>query len=127
MWVYTVLLLTSVCLISTCLGQNAGKTCTLKHKGKTYDVQEGEVTEIRRTTFRICTNGSLILEKKKDSDVRPPYKMGCGGCWYGKLLCNGEIVQDLHRWWFLNQCSNGRMRPVGRTFEEVSRDPRFRP
>merc|ERR1711962_860724 len=125
MWsLYTVLLLTSVCLISTCRGQNAGKTCKLKHKGKSFDVQEGEVTYITKNTVKVCKNGKLTYVNK--SEVRAPYKMGCGGCWYGKRLCNGDIVQDLHRWWFLNQCSNGRMRPVGRSYEEVSRDPRFK-
>ena len=49
MWVYTVLLLTSVCLLSTCLGQKSEKTCKFKNKGKTYDVQPGEVTEIKKT------------------------------------------------------------------------------
>merc|ERR1712080_161477 len=122
MW-RTLLILSSLYILS--LGQKTEKTCKLKHLGKTHDVQEGQITEIRKTTFRVCTNGSLILKKKKE--VRPPYKIGCGGCWYGKLLCNGEIVQDLNRWWFLNQCSNGRMRPVGRSYDEVSRDPRFRP
>jgi len=125
MWLYTVLLLTSVSIFSTCLGQNTGNTCTLKRKGKTYDVQEGEVTVILKKLVKVCKDGKLSFKPK--SEVRAPYKKACGGCWYGKLLCNGEIVQDLHRWWFLNQCSNGRMRPVGRTFEEVSRDPRFRP
>merc|ERR1712098_950777 len=123
MWVYTVLLLTAVCLISTCLGQKPEKTCKFRHKGKTYDVREGEVTEIKDTTVKVCRNGFLLVKKK--TGVRAPYKFPCGGCWYGELLCQGTIVQDLHRWWFLNQCSNGKMRPVGRSWLEVSRDPRF--
>merc|ERR1711962_56485 len=79
MWsLYTVLLLTSVCLISTCLGQKpAGKTCTLRHKGKTYDVQDGEVTKITKTRVRVCNNGAFSMKSKKE--VPPPYKLGCGG------------------------------------------------
>ena len=36
-----------------------------------------------------------------------------------------QHVQDLYRWWFLAQCDRGRMRPIGRQWEDVVNDPRF--
>ena len=71
MWLYTVLLLTSVGILSVHCN------CEYKSKGKTYDVQEGEVTQVKKTTVRVCTNGKLIL--KKNEEVPKPYKFACGG------------------------------------------------
>jgi hypothetical protein len=49
------------------------------------------------------------------------------GCqWNGKVICGGEIVQDLHSWWFESQCSGGRMRAVGRSWLAVVKDPRYK-
>ena len=39
--------------------------------------------------------------------------------WYGEVLCDGAVVQDLYRWWFLQRCSKGRMSVVSRSWSEV--------
>ena len=74
--------------------------------------------------------------------------------WYGEVLCDGAVIivslknktynlkkqqkktskiaynsisQDLHRWWFESRCSNKRMIVKARSWEEVVKDPRFKP
>ena len=53
------------------------KTCTYKNGGKTYQINEGDVTEIKKTKIRICENGKSVLKKKEE--VKPPFKYGCNG------------------------------------------------
>merc|ERR1711892_1086399 len=68
------------------------KTCTYKNGGKTYQINEGDVTEIKKTKIRICENGKSVLKKK--GEVKPPYKYGCNGCTFnGKIICQGTVVQ----------------------------------
>merc|ERR1712123_200502 len=98
-------------------------SCSCKFKGK--EVCEGAVTKELKSTLQICTNGRLKLKKK--SEVEPGYPLAGGECvWYGEILCDGTVVEDLHRWWFLSKCSSSRMRVVSRSWLEVSRDPRYR-
>ena len=28
--------------------------------------------------------------------------------WYGTTFCDGDVVEDLYRWWFKMRCSNAR-------------------
>ena len=49
---------------------------------------------------------------------------GCG--WYDKVICDGETVKDLHRWWFLSTCSSGKLSVVSRSWAAVRGDPRFK-
>merc|ERR1712025_713837 len=108
------------CLISVCLS-----TCQYKNGGEMYEIEEGSVTEVKKTKVRVCENGKTILKKKEE--VPKPYKWACGGCSVnGKIVCKGTIVWDLYRWWFKAQCQNGLMRPIGRTYLDVASDPRFR-
>ena len=84
------------------------KTCTYKNGGKTYQINEGDVTEIKKTKVRVCENGKSVLKKKEE--VKGPYKYGCNGeypvelehktigtfpgCTYnGKIVCQGTVVQ----------------------------------
>ena len=34
------------------------------------------------------------------------YPSGCS--WYDQVICDGEVVRDLYRWWFQSRCSNSR-------------------
>merc|ERR1711874_517079 len=105
-------------------GQDA-KTCKFKNKGKEYEANEGEVVQLKKTKLRVCENGKTVLKKK--TEFKFPYNFACRGCqWYGEMLCGGAIVRDLYRWWFQAQCSGGRMVAVGRSLEEVVRDPRYK-
>ena len=42
-------------------------------------------------------------------------------------LENDDDNQDLHRWWFESRCSNKKMIVTARSWEEVVKDPRFKP
>merc|ERR1719483_1604002 len=98
-------------------------SCSCKFKGK--EVCEGAVTKELKSSLQICTNGRLKLKKK--SAVKPGYPLAGGECvWYGDILCDGAVVEDLHRWWFLSKCSKNRMAVVARSWLDVARDPRFK-
>ena len=67
-----------VLLFQYCKAQaEGGKTCTYKNGGKTYQINEGDVTEIKKTKVRVCENGKTVLKKKEE--VPKPYKYGCNG------------------------------------------------
>merc|ERR1711892_872052 len=84
-------------------------SCSCKFKGE--EVCEGAVTKELKSTLQICTNGRLKLKKK--SEVEPGYPLAGGDCfWYGEILCDGAVVEDLHRWWFLSKCVKSKMRVV---------------
>merc|ERR1712098_91542 len=86
---------------------------------------EGAVTKEMKTLLQVCEGGGLKYKKKEK--VKKGYPLAGRDCsWYGENICDKAIVQDLHRWWFLSQCSNKKMRVVGRSWEEVVKDPRFK-
>ena len=67
-----------VLLFRYCQAQaEGGKTCAYKNGGKTYQINEGDVTEIKKTKVRVCENGKTVLKKKEE--VPKPYKYGCNG------------------------------------------------
>ena len=44
-----------------CQGQaRGGKTCTYKNGGKEYQINEGDVTKIKKTKIRVCENEKLF-------------------------------------------------------------------
>merc|ERR1711872_630549 len=86
---------------------------------------EGAVTKEKKTLLQVCDNGRLKYKKREK--VKPGYPLAGKGCeWYGDVICDGEVVQDLHRWWFLSRCSNKRMSVIGRSWLEVVTDPRYK-
>merc|ERR1712055_536405 len=94
-------------------------------KEKDITVKEGEAVRFLKKykKVKICLDGKL--QYKRIADVE--FSFACSGCgWYDKVVCDGETVQDLHRWWFLSTCSNGRMNVISRSWSEVRRDPRFK-
>merc|ERR1712126_514010 len=105
-----------VCLHST------DSTC--KWRGKT--VCEGAVTYEGRTSLQVCEPSGKLKFKKKEL-VKPGYPLaGREGVWYGEVLCDGDTVIDLHRWWFESRCSNKKMSVRPRSYEDIVRDPRFK-
>merc|ERR1712037_163101 len=99
--------------------------CTFRNGGKKFDVKEGEVTSVKADKVRVCEGGKLV--KKAKEEVPQPFVIGCGGClWYGRVVCDGNVVKDLYRWWFETKCSSGRMTPVGRSWGAVDADKRYR-
>ena len=70
-------------------------------------------------------NNLLIKIFKESTDMIDLYPPGCE--WYDKVLCSGETIVDLHRWWFLTSCSAGRLSVTSRSWADVRADPRFKP
>merc|ERR1712062_564228 len=94
-----------------------------KFKGK--QICEGAVTKEFKKSVRICTEGKVL--KKKREEVEPGYPLAGGECvWYGEVLCDGAVVQDLYRWWFLLKCSANKMSVVSRSWSDVTSDRRFK-
>ena len=54
-----------------------------RNKGKKFDIQEGEVTSVKKDKVKVCENGKLVQKEK--SEVPTPYKIGCGGEKYYNL------------------------------------------
>eukprot|EP00092_Neocalanus_flemingeri_P071610 GFUD01088046.1.p2 GENE.GFUD01088046.1~~GFUD01088046.1.p2 ORF type:complete len:121 (+),score=30.87 GFUD01088046.1:138-500(+) len=103
------------------LVQRADCFCTYKG-GK---ICEGAVTKEKKTLLQVCENGGL--KYKKIEKVKPGYPLAGKDCeWYGDVICDGAIVQDLNRWWFQSKCSNKRLSVVGRSWLEVVKDPRYK-
>merc|ERR1711894_182718 len=94
-----------------------------KFEGK--QICEGAVTKELSTVVKICQNGKLKLKKK--SDIAPGWPKAGGECvWYGDIICDGAVVQDLYRWWFLMKCSKGKMSLYSRSWTEVTNDRRYK-
>ena len=47
--------------------------------------------------------------------------------WYGTTFCDGDLVEDLYRWWFKMKCSKSRFTVVSVPYTQVVQDPRFKP
>merc|ERR1711992_7663 len=115
----TTLLLIAV--LVTCLARVTQSSCPFEGK----EICEGAVTRELSTVVKICENGKLTLKKK--SDIAPGWPKAGGECvWYGEILCDGAVVEDLYRWWFLSKCSKGRMSVTSRSWSEVTSDPRYK-
>jgi len=94
-----------------------------KFKGK--EICEGAVTKELSTVVKICQEGKLKLKKK--SEIAPGWPIAGGECvWYGDIICDGAVVQDLYRWWFSMKCSKGRMSLYSRSWTEVTNDERYK-
>ena len=47
--------------------------------------------------------------------------------WYGTTFCDGDLVEDLFRWWFRMKCSNSKFTVASVPYTQVVQDPRFKP
>merc|ERR1711934_1305676 len=93
---------------------------------KEITVQEGEAVRFLKKfkKVKVCLDGKLKYKPIKDVE----FTLACNGCsWYDKVVCDGEVVRDLYRWWFESRCSNKRMSVISRSWSEVRADPRFKP
>lgn len=41
--------------------------------------------------------------------------------WYGTTFCDGDVVEDLYRWWFKMKCSKTRFSVDSSSWAEVIR------
>ena len=104
----------------------AGGDCD--HEGA--KVCNGAVTEEKGKFVKICLNGKL--KNKLVKKVKAGYPLvgrdtgpGKDCTWYGTVYCSGDVIQDLHRWWFLMKCSSTRLSVIARSYTQVVQDKRF--
>ena len=41
--------------------------------------------------------------------------------WYGTVFCNGDVVEDLFRWWFKMRCAKGKFSVDSVSYGDVIR------
>ena len=46
--------------------------------------------------------------------------------WYGTTFCDGDLVEDLFRWWFRMKCSKSKFTVASVPYTQVVQDPRFK-
>ena len=99
-----------------------GKTC--EYEGQT--ICNGAVVSETPFSAMACDGGKIKKKGIKAVKGNPRVGKNTGpgkDCvWYGTVFCDGDIVEDLHRWWFLSKCSRGKMSAYGRSWLEVSQD-----
>merc|ERR1711935_254052 len=73
-------------------------------------VCNGAVTQEKGKFVKICINGKIKTKLK--TKVPKDYPLvgrdtgpGKDCTWYGTVFCDGDVVEDLHRWTFLMKCS----------------------
>merc|ERR1712083_734910 len=92
---------------------------------KGSQVCEGAVTKELKTILQVCEEGRLKYKKREK--VGKDYPLAGRGCaWYGDVVCDKAVVQDLYRWWFEARCSNQKLSVVARSWLEVTQDPRYK-
>merc|ERR1711899_430860 len=97
-------------------------SCTFEGK----EVCEGKIVkEIGKSLVKICIDGKLKIKPRKKISPWPGFGGSC--MWYGEVLCDGAVVQDLYRWWFLSKCSKSKMSVVSRSWLDVTSDKRYKP
>merc|ERR1712083_951002 len=115
-----------LCLVFLCV------TCTLsvrvvKLGGKDCNFQgekvcNGAVTKV----VKICSDGKIKTKTRKSVGEGYPLvgrDTGPGkDCeWYGTVFCDGDVVEDLFRWWFKMKCSKGKFSVDSSNLAEVIR------
>ena len=121
------LLLTSVVIIAQSRRVKlGGKTCD--YEGST--ICNGAVVSETPFSAMVCDGGKIKKKGIKGVKGNPRLGRNTGpgkDCvWYDTVFCDGDIVEDLHRWWFLMKCSKARFSVYSRSYTEVVGDKRFR-
>merc|ERR1712025_92562 len=89
------------------------------------------VKEVSPFRVNACLDGKIKYGQPK-AKVAPDYPLvgrdtgpGKDCIWYGTVFCDGDLVEDLHRWWFQMKCSKSKFSVNPRTYAEVRADKRF--
>merc|ERR1711988_112297 len=98
-----------------------GKDCT--YKGE--KICNGAVTkEIGKKLVKVCKNGKVKTATRKSVGEGFPLVgrdtgEGKDCIWYGTTFCDGDVVEDLYRWWFKMKCSKTRFSVDSSSWAEV--------
>ena len=105
-----------------------GKDC--EHEG--VKICNGAVTkEVGKALVKVCTDGEVKTKLRKKvgegfalvgRDTGP----GKDCVWYGTTFCDGDLVEDLFRWWFRMKCSKSKFTVASVPYTQVVQDPRFK-
>jgi len=75
----------------------------------------------------VCDNGKLRMMSKKLIQQFNSQPLKQGDCqWYNEFYCDGDLVEDLYRWWFYKKCSGGVMSIFPRPWQDIVSDPRYK-
>merc|ERR1711981_881156 len=125
-WTSEILCLVFLCVtvtLSVRVVKLGGKDCTSKGE----KVCNGAVTkEIGTKLVKICSDGKIKTKTRKS--VGEGYPLvgrdtgpGKDCAWYGTVFCDGDVVEDLFRWWFKMKCSKGKFSVDSSNLAEVIR------
>ena len=117
------------------LPADAFRTVKLGGKDCEYEgvkICNGAVTkEVGKSLVKVCTDGKVKTKLRKSvgegfalvgRDTGP----GKDCLWYGTTFCDGDLVEDLFRWWFRMKCSKSKFTVASVPYTQVVQDPRFK-
>merc|ERR1712110_1019220 len=105
----------SLCLVGLfCSLASSVRVVKLGGKDCEFDggrICNGAVTkEIGSKLLKVCSDGKIKTKTRKS--VGEGYPLvgrdtgdGKDCVWYGTTFCDGDVVEDLYRWWFKMRCS----------------------
>ena len=120
------------------LGSLAEALRTVKLGGKDCEYEGGKICngavtkEVGKSLVKVCTDGKVKTKLRKSvgegfalvgRDTGP----GKDCLWYGTTFCDGDLVEDLFRWWFRMKCSKSKFTVASVPYTQVVQDPRFKP
>ena len=120
------------------LGSQADAFRTVKLGGKDCEFEGGKICngavtkEVGKSLVKVCTDGKVKTKLRKSvgegfalvgRDTGP----GKDCLWYGTTFCDGDLVEDLFRWWFRMKCSKSKFTVASVPYTQVVQDPRFKP
>merc|ERR1712014_167581 len=123
-WTSEILCLVFLCVtytLSVRVVKLGGKDC--KFQGE--KVCNGAVTkEIGTKLVKICSDGKIKTKTRKSVGEGFPLVgrdtgEGKDCIWYGTTFCDGDLVEDLFRWWFKMKCSNTKFSVDSSSWAEV--------
>ena len=120
------------------LGSLVDALRTVKLGGKDCEYEGGKICngavtkEVGKSLVKVCTDGKVKTKLRKSvgegfalvgRDTGP----GKDCLWYGTTFCDGDLVEDLFRWWFRMKCSKSKFTVASVPYTQVVQDPRFKP
>merc|ERR1712045_335387 len=111
------------CTVSVRVVKLGGKDCSSKGE----KVCNGAVIkEIGTKLVKICSDGKIKTKTRKS--VGEGYPLvgrdtgpGKDCTWYGTVFCDGDVVEDLFRWWFKMRCAKGKFSVDSVSYGDVIR------
>merc|ERR1711997_88440 len=123
-WTSEILCLVFLCVtytLSVRVVKLGGKDCSFEGE----KVCNGAVTkEIGTKLVKVGSDGKIKTKTRRSVGEGYPLvgrDTGAGKdcAWYGTVFCDGDVVEDLFRWWFKMKCSKGKFSVDSSNLAEV--------